>query len=110
VASTDQCADTDRLTVTVNGESILLLRLSDGYVAVQNWCTHGESDLTCGTVHHGTIQCPAHKRRFNLHIGREVRSLWTTLLRREALAPLERYPVHLDGPRILLDVTPRPTT
>lgn len=59
--------------VTVQGESILVFHLEDGFYATQATCTHTFAPLGMGKIVDGCkIQCPLHRARFDIRSGEVV--------------------------------------
>ena len=54
----------------VNGTRVALAHLADGWYAVENRCSHANSQLLTGTIYRGRqIACPVHGARFDLKSG-----------------------------------------
>ena len=58
-----------KLAVPVNGWQVLVVRLDDGFHAVNDRCPHAASPLSGGRVRRGAILCPLHGARFDLTTG-----------------------------------------
>lgn len=58
--------------VDVNGTSIVVVQVGDGYCAVKNKCSHLPLPLAGGKVEGDTIQCPFHGSQYNLCTGENV--------------------------------------
>jgi len=58
---------------TVDGKSILLFHLEDGFYATQSTCTHTFGPLAMGKiVDECKIQCPLHRARFDIRTGEVI--------------------------------------
>lgn len=54
----------------VNGESVLVYRLEDGFYATQSRCTHLFMPLKKGKIIDGCkVQCPFHRAQFDIRTG-----------------------------------------
>lgn len=60
----------DKLATKLGGWSVLILRVDDGYRAVNDRCTHQAARLSPGRVRRGAIMCPLHGARFDVATGR----------------------------------------
>ena len=60
--------------LNVNGESILLFHLEDGFYASQSRCPHMFASLEKGKIINGHfIQCRIHRARFDIKTGKVIR-------------------------------------
>ncbi len=84
--------------VEVDGKKIILVRVGDAVHAYAGTCPHAGAPLDQGALCNGRIICPWHKAMFALEDG--------ALLEPPALAPLARYPVHLDGEAVHVGAEP----
>jgi nitrite reductase/ring-hydroxylating ferredoxin subunit len=58
----------------VNGESILVYHLEDGFYATQSRCPHMFASLEKGKIMNGhIIQCWIHKAQFDIKTGKVIR-------------------------------------
>jgi 3-phenylpropionate/trans-cinnamate dioxygenase ferredoxin subunit len=54
----------------INGRSVLVAHLPDGFHAVENRCSHAASPLDCRRIlKGGQVLCPLHGARFDLRTG-----------------------------------------
>ena len=61
-------------TFQVDGETILMYHLADGFYATQQRCTHTLAPLSRGSIlDDGVVQCPLHRARFDIRTGEVVR-------------------------------------
>ena len=93
----------------INGRSVVIAHLPDGFHAVENRCSHAASPLDSSRVlKGGQILCPLHGARFDLKTGAAKTA--------PAFRPIAVYPVRVvDGqvevavpPRMAPVVAPRP--
>ena len=60
-------------TYQVNGKTILVYHLKDGFYATQSLCTHTYGPLKFGKILDGCkIQCPLHHARFDIETGEVI--------------------------------------
>jgi 3-phenylpropionate/trans-cinnamate dioxygenase ferredoxin subunit len=55
--------------VEIDGTRIAVFKLSDGYYAIEDVCTHDGGQLTGGCVEDDEIVCPRHGARFSIKTG-----------------------------------------
>ncbi|MGG1397477.1 non-heme iron oxygenase ferredoxin subunit [Bacillus salipaludis] len=55
--------------ITVEGESLVLFHLDDGYFVTSNICTHRKQYLTDGSIEEGSVNCPRHGGKFDIKTG-----------------------------------------
>jgi 3-phenylpropionate/trans-cinnamate dioxygenase ferredoxin subunit len=89
---------------SVDGVSVLLIRIGEEYLAVGNQCTHQGAGLDKGVVKIAgsvrTVTCPAHGSMFNLETGKPMRP--------PATNPVPVYDVKVEEGRVF--VRPRAET
>lgn len=57
----------------VNGQSLLVYHLKDGFYATQSLCPHTYGPLKLGKILDGCkIQCPLHRARFDIKSGKVI--------------------------------------
>jgi nitrite reductase/ring-hydroxylating ferredoxin subunit len=83
----------NRMTVEVNGVSVLIVRCGRSLVAVENECPHLARPLSGGRVTGRVIQCPGHGYRWNLVSGK-------ALSRAAGRRPLLRIPIRVTGDQV----------
>lgn len=49
---------------------VAVFKLTDGYYAIEDLCTHDGETLTGGDVEGEEIECPRHGARFNIRTGK----------------------------------------
>lgn len=55
--------------IEIDGTRIAVFKLSDGYYAIEDVCTHDGGQLTGGCVEKDEIICPRHGARFSIKTG-----------------------------------------
>ena len=71
VCRTDELPVGSRKLAEVNGESILVFHVAQGYYATQARCPHILAPLAKGRmVEDGVVQCPFHRARFDVTTGK----------------------------------------
>jgi 3-phenylpropionate/trans-cinnamate dioxygenase ferredoxin component len=98
VAAIDELVSGERKFLLINGSKILLVRLDDGYYAIDDTCTHEEESLSDGAIDGCEIECSRHGARFDIKTG-EVKSL-------PAVIPLRTYKVIINEKDVMIDLTP----
>jgi 3-phenylpropionate/trans-cinnamate dioxygenase ferredoxin subunit len=85
----------------INGRSVVIAHLPDGFHAVENRCSHAASPLDCGrgVLKGGQILCPHHGARFDLKTGAAKTA--------PAFRPIAVYRVRVVGDQIEVAVPPR---
>jgi len=53
----------------INGWHVLIIKLDDGYHAINDRCPHAASPLSTGRTRRGTVMCPLHGARFDIVSG-----------------------------------------
>ena len=79
----------DMRTIRAGERAVLVVRLDDGYHAVDDTCTHERCSLGEGWLEDGIVECPCHGATFDARTG--------TALTLPATKPLRVYPVRV-GP------------
>lgn len=77
-----------KIAVRLGEWSVLVVRVDDGYCAVNDRCTHQAALLSPGRVRRGAIMCPLHGARFEAATGRCIGG---------AYADLRRFPLRVEG-------------
>ena len=75
--------------VLVEGRPVCVIRTGDAFHAIDNRCTHAESELSGGEVEEGEIACPLHGARFSIETGEAL-----TL---PAVKPVRTHEVKVEG-------------
>jgi len=97
IAGLEELAQTNCLTRTANGHTIVLFKYGENVYAVDNRCPHMGFPLNKGTVDNGILTCHWHHARFDLASGGTF-DLWAD--------DVPAFPVRLDGDDILVDTNP----
>lgn len=82
--------------IELDGRSIMVVRLGEGYSALDATCTHEDADLSRGILMGRTIVCPLHLSRFNVETG-EVENP-------PATENLQKYELKVEGDDILVEL------
>ena len=69
VARVDELQPGQQKSVIVDDTPVLLVRVDDDYLAVEDVCSHDGQPLTDGPVLGAVITCPRHGARFDLRTG-----------------------------------------
>jgi nitrite reductase/ring-hydroxylating ferredoxin subunit/uncharacterized membrane protein len=96
VATTDELKPDQMKLVRVAGRRIVLARLSDGYAACDDRCSHKGGPLCDGTLTGGVVQCPWHGSQFDVRTG-EVKA-------GPAVQGIRTYAVAEDGNQVKLTI------
>ena len=72
IGATAEIAPGQMKSFQVEGQSILVAKLAQGYCAVANRCSHLPLPLTGGKLEGETITCPWHGSSFNLCSGENL--------------------------------------
>ncbi len=102
VATTEEFSAKNWKAVRGDGFSIIIVKLDDGYHAIDEFCTHEKESLAGGYIDGVDIECPRHGATFDITTG-AVRSL-------PAIQALKMYHVTVRGNEIFVSpVSPRST-
>ena len=96
VAQIDEIAEGRVKAVEAKGHRLVVARVQDQYLAVQDLCTHDDGPLGEGELFGELIECPRHGARFDVKTGQAV-----TL---PAVIPVKTYPVKVTGNEILVEI------
>ncbi len=77
-----------KAAIRLGGWSVLVVKVEDGYRAVNDRCTHQAALLSPGRVRRGAIMCPLHGARFEAATGRCIGG---------AYADLRTFPLRIEG-------------
>jgi 3-phenylpropionate/trans-cinnamate dioxygenase ferredoxin subunit len=84
----------ERRLINIDGNRIILLRLDDGFYAIDEKCTHENVSLNDGTINNGEIECSKHGARFDIKSG-DVRSF-------PAVQPLRTYRISHENNNLVI--------
>ncbi len=59
----------EHTVVEIEGVAIAVFNLAGAFCAIEDVCTHDGSEIACGRVIDGDIECPRHGARFDLKTG-----------------------------------------
>ena len=93
--SLDDIREGEMRAVNLGAVNVLLCNLDGTLVAYEDRCPHLANPISEGVLADGVLTCAAHEWEFDARTGREVNPV---------SACLRRYPVRLDGERILVHV------
>ena len=95
VAQTSEVAPGQIVFVQADGKDISLLNINGQFYAVSDVCSHEECNMSDGGELEGeTIICPCHASAFDVRTG--------AVANPPATAPIETYPVRVEGTDILV--------
>lgn len=75
--------------IEIDGARIAVFKLSDGFYAIEDVCTHDGGQLTGGCVENEEIVCPRHGARFSIKTG--------SALTAPAYEPTYAFPVRIEN-------------
>jgi len=87
--------------VSYEGKEILLMKLEDGYYAIDNKCTHMGGSLYDGNLEGNTIVCPRHGSAFDVRTGKVVKQ-GKILFIKVTVPDTRSYLVKVEGTDILI--------
>ncbi len=79
-------------TVELDDAEVLVVRLEDGFHAVEDVCTHDGGCLAGGDIEGREVVCPRHGARFDLLTGEATAP--------PAYEPVHVFPVKVEGGRV----------
>lgn len=100
IADADALPDGGRLCVTVQGRSLVVLRVADQVYAIANTCPHAGRPLEAGEVRGLTITCPYHGYAYNLRNG-------ANLDYPDIEPPVPTYPARIAGDKVQVSAPSR---
>jgi len=94
---TDQLKPGEALRLNLT-PPVALYRLSDGYYATEDTCSHAQASLAAGDIDldECTIECPYHASLFDIRTGQ--------VLALPASKPIKTYPVKVVDDEVLVEV------
>lgn len=93
----DELENNSARAVELGGRKILVCKASGNFYAVENRCTHQESELEGGRIRGCFISCPLHGVRFNLETGEPMGQL--------TRVPVPTFPVRVEDGMIEVEVS-----
>jgi nitrite reductase/ring-hydroxylating ferredoxin subunit len=98
VAPSGELMDRKPIRVSMNDETVLLLKVDDHVFAIGNQCSHQGAGLDRGVVKLAgsvkTVTCPTHGSMFDLETGK--------VMRPPATKPVQAYDAKVEDGQILL--------
>ncbi len=94
VCAIGEVEDGGHRVVDLDGTAVLVVRVGEGFFAIENVCTHDGGDLTGGCIDAGTIACPRHGARFDLATGEALSA--------PAYEPVATFPVRVDDGNVFV--------
>lgn len=94
VAGADRLDIDEVMRVDTAFGPVAIYRISEGYFATQDICTHAVASLAEGYLEDGLIECPLHAGRFCVRTGRARTA--------PATVALATYPVQVVDRRVLV--------
>ena len=91
----DDLWEGDTLSVSLDGREVLLWNVEGAVFAYDNSCPHLGNPLWKGRLEEHVLTCAAHEWSFDARTGSGINP---------EQACLHRYPVRLEGDRILVDM------
>lgn len=85
--------------VQIGRQRIALYNVDGTFHATDDTCSHAEASLSEGELEGEEITCPLHGARFNVKTGEA--------LCMPAFAPVDTYPVRVQGNAVEIDPDPR---
>lgn len=82
--------------VRVGRQRVALIRLDDGYYAIDDTCSHAEASLSEGGVQDCRITCPLHGARFDVRTG--------DALTPPAFSPVDTFAVKVEDGAVWVDI------
>ncbi len=79
-------------TVELDDAEVLVVRLEDGFHAIEDVCTHDGGCLAGGDIEGHEVVCPRHGARFDLLTGEATAP--------PAYEPVHVFPVKVEGGRV----------
>lgn len=94
VAEVSEIPEAGGKAFEVAGKRVAIFRLDDGFVAIDDCCSHGQASLAEGRVENGQVECPRHGARFDLRTG--------AALSLPAIRPVATYELEVKGDSIFI--------
>jgi toluene monooxygenase system ferredoxin subunit len=91
----DDLWEGDTLSVSLDGREVLLCNVEGAVFAYDNSCPHLGNPLSKGRLEEHVLTCAAHEWSFDVRTGSGINPEQVCL---------HRYPVRLEGDRILVDM------
>jgi len=95
IGTLDDLWEGDTMLVSLHGREVLLCNVEGAVFAYDDSCPHLGNPLSKGRLQEHVLTCAAHEWSFDVRTGRGINP---------AGVCLHRYPVRLEGDRILVDM------
>ena len=92
----DDCNENNMLEVIHENHSYLFAKVDKEYFAVDNMCSHENSELILGCLNDKTIKCSLHGSYFDLETGKP--------LNEPADEPIKTYPTVIKDNNICIEI------
>jgi nitrite reductase/ring-hydroxylating ferredoxin subunit len=89
--------------VTVEGRSVVIVRLSDGFFGLEGICPHLGGMLVDGRIDRDALVCPEHGATFEIRTGAVRADPDGIVPPQGAVPPLQRFPVRQSGAMLEID-------
>lgn len=93
----DRVPDDRGLRADIEGLSIAVFRIEDGYFATEDRCTHGKASLAEGYLEGDEVECPLHQGRFHVPTGKA--------LCRPLTVDIRTFPTKIEGDDVFVGLT-----
>ena len=90
--------------VTLDGSTVLLVRLADRVYAVEGICPHQGGILADGTLDGSSLKCPEHGATFNVTTGEVLADPDGIVPPQGGVDPLRHYPTRVQDGLIDVDI------
>ncbi|MBI0577300.1 Rieske 2Fe-2S domain-containing protein [Neobacillus cucumis] len=85
----------EKKEITVEGESLVLFDLDEGYFVTSNIYTHRKQYFTDGSIEEGSMNCPRHGGKFDIKTGDPLAG--------PCFTPLQTYLVDIRKDEVWID-------
>ncbi len=96
LCSVEDVASGQALKVDVEGLSLAVFNLEDGYFVTDDLCTHGPGSLSEGCIIGDAVECNFHNGVFDIRTG--------AVLAPPCITPLKTYPVFIKNNRVVVAI------
>lgn len=98
VATEEECEGNGCVhAATADGLELVLVRLDDGFYALEDRCSHQDFPLSEGGVEDGRLECVFHGAKFDVRTGKAVQL--------PAIKSVRTFPVEVRDGEIFVDVS-----
>lgn len=96
VAQIGDLSEGEPTRVVVNGEPIAIFKISTGFFATHDTCTHAQASLSEGYVDGECVECPLHEGVFHIPTGKAISG--------PVCENLKTYPVKIEDTNVFVEV------